>query len=280
MRVASSRRGISAMRPRHARIAPFAAVAVAVVVATAAAAARATGGPTAVGADGPAAVGALFTLTGDGSLGNHFCTATVVDSPSGDVVVTAAHCLVGRTIGAFAFVPGYSDGRAPFGIWTVEQEFVDRPWETSANSDDDFAFLVVGRDGGQGNLQALTAGERLGSDPVAGKRATVVGYPAAADAPVTCTNSLLPFGPGELEFDCDGYTNGTSGSALVVDSDPVTHLGTVVGVIGGYELGGLTPSVSYAAAFRRATAALFRECVDATWPTSTDLPLARPLPHD
>ena len=39
-------------------------------------------------------VGALFT-TSAGQLGQHFCTASVVDSPAGDLVITAAHCVSG-----------------------------------------------------------------------------------------------------------------------------------------------------------------------------------------
>src|ERR1700731_2819824 len=40
---------------------------------------------------GQPAVGALFT-TSKGRLGQHFCTASVVDSPAGDLLMTAAHC--------------------------------------------------------------------------------------------------------------------------------------------------------------------------------------------
>ena len=61
-----------------------------------------------------------------------------------------------------------------------------------------------------------------------------------------------------MEFDCGGYTNGTSGSALVVNPSPATGLGTVVGVIGGYEEGGDTPSVSYSAAFGTSALSLYR----------------------
>jgi len=52
---------------------------------------------------GTAAVGALFTMSGS-QLRTHFCTASVVDSPAGDVIVTAAHC-----------VKGYSD-TSPAGL--------------------------------------------------------------------------------------------------------------------------------------------------------------------
>src|SRR5580692_8674989 len=77
----------------------------------------------AAGTSGPGAavptVGALFTVS-DGQLGSHFCTASVVDSPAGDMLVTAAHCLTGYSLTApagIAFVPGYSQGATRYGIW-------------------------------------------------------------------------------------------------------------------------------------------------------------------
>src|SRR5262245_1814190 len=81
-------------------------VAVVLTAATSGAAVSTTQ-PAAVAAAARDAVGALFTLTPSGRLGNHFCTGTVVDSPKGDVVLTAAHCLSGQNPGSFAFVPGY-----------------------------------------------------------------------------------------------------------------------------------------------------------------------------
>jgi V8-like Glu-specific endopeptidase len=229
------------------------------VVSTTSRAATTTAMPTAAAAIPPRAVGALFTRKSGGALGTHFCTATVVDSPSGNLVVTAAHCLSGRTGQSLAFVPEYHSGKAPLGVWTVQRTFVDTAWTKANDPDHDFAFLVVHRAGTRSTLQALTGAERLTSARSPGKRATVVGYPSSADTAISCTNWLLAFTATQLEFDCDGYTNGTSGSALVVDLDAASGLGTVVGVIGGYEEGGATPSVSYAATFQTAAQALYQE---------------------
>jgi hypothetical protein len=81
---------------------------------------------------------------------------------------------------------------------------------------------------------------------------------------IACRNWLLELSSTQLEFDRDGYTNGTSGSALVVDPDPATGLGAVVGVIGGYQQGGNTPAVSYAAAFDQKTRSLDAQAVAAS----------------
>src|SRR6266513_1461073 len=84
---------------------------------------------------GEPAVGALFTRS-SGRLGPHFCTASVVDSPAGDLVMTAAHCVSGKP-GTIDFVPGYDQGSTPYGGWTVTKIYVDRAWRSSASQDDD-----------------------------------------------------------------------------------------------------------------------------------------------
>jgi V8-like Glu-specific endopeptidase len=218
--------------------------------------------PTVLRKDGSAAVGALFSLNADGSLGEHFCTSTVVDSTSGDLVLTAAHCLSGLTPGSFAFVPGYRNGTVPLGIWIVDNIYVDDAWSSSHDADDDFAFLAVAQTGLR-SLEAETGSDRLGVSAMPGELTTVTGYPDSSDQPISCQNDLLAYSATQLQFDCGGYTNGTSGSALLIDSDPTTGRGTIVGVIGGYQQGGDTPSTSYAAAFGSSIEALYQQVLAA-----------------
>jgi V8-like Glu-specific endopeptidase len=214
--------------------------------------------PKSVSASGVPAVGALFTLAKNGSLGAHFCTASVIASPSGNLVLTAAHCISGRSARAFVFVPAYHDGRAPYGVWTVTATAVNRAWANSKNPDDDFAFLTVFQGSHAKSLQATTGAEHLGINLPPGPQLTVVGYPDSAPTPVGCENVMVLFSSTQLQFNCDGYTDGTSGSPLVVGFNPATGVGTVVGVIGGFEEGGNTPSVSYAARFETNMATLFK----------------------
>jgi hypothetical protein len=196
---------------------------------------------------GTPAIGALF-LTSGGALGQHFCSASVVDSPARDLLVTAAHCVSGLGGGSIVFVPGYDEGRIPYGIWRITQVIVDQDWVSSADPDDDVAFLVaIGPDGQK--IQDVTGGERLGIGIPPGQVVSVVGYPEGSNAPIRCDNLAREFSPTQLVFDCGGYTNGTSGGPLLEDVSPSTGLGTVIGVIGGYEEGGDTASVSYAARF-------------------------------
>ncbi len=192
---------------------------------------------------GTPAVGALVTVTAAGGLGKHFCSASVVDSPAGNLLITAAHCLDGRQAGQFVFVPGYGNGQAPYGAWPVRHVITDQDWASSTDPDDDVAFVELTR-----AVQAVTGGERLGAGQPSGQLVTVIGYPDNQDSAVFCQNYSRSFSPTQLVFRCGGYTAGTSGSPLIAHVDPAAGLGTVIGVIGGYQQGGVTDAISYAAA--------------------------------
>jgi V8-like Glu-specific endopeptidase len=207
---------------------------------------------------GTPAVGALFT-TSSGRLGRHFCTGSVVASPAGDLVITAAHCMQGKQPGDVDFVPEYHRGQQPFGAWTVTQVFVDRAWASSRNPDDDFAFLVVSQPGSATPIQDLTGGEKLGTGWPPVQKVQAIGYPDGRERPISCTSTTRAFGPDQLEFGCGGYTDGTSGGPFLANVHPATGLGTVIGVIGGYEQGGDTPSVSYSARFGASVRALYNK---------------------
>src|ERR1700722_8919223 len=89
-------------------------------------------------------VGALFEHDASG---DHFCTASVVDSPGEDLLITAAHCINGGGGSGYksdiVFIPGYRDGDAPNGIWTPQQLIVAPQWANSADPDYDVGFVVL-----------------------------------------------------------------------------------------------------------------------------------------
>jgi V8-like Glu-specific endopeptidase len=218
--------------------------------------------PVSRGAGLSSAIGALFT-TQSGRLASHFCSATVVDSPAGDLVLTAAHCVTGRATDTVAFVPAYAHGKAPYGIWMVTKVFVDQNWRTSADPDDDFAFLDVKRTGSTARVEDVTGAEAVGIGQPAGEIVTVTGYPSDLDAPISCDNDALAYSATQFQFDCDGYTDGTSGGPFLSHLLSPNGPGIVIGVIGGFEQGGLTPSVSYAARFGQRMAQLYQTAVAA-----------------
>jgi V8-like Glu-specific endopeptidase len=204
---------------------------------------------------GVAAVGALFTES-DGKLGTHFCTASVVDSAAGDLAVTAAHCVYGKT-GTLAFVPGYADGKTPYGVWPVTKVYTDSAWAASQDPDRDVAFLRLADAPDGAPVEDVTGAETLAAVAPAGQSVQVIGYPDAAALPVRCSGLVKEFSATQFEFDCGGYPNGTSGGPFLTQVNAATGQGTVIGVIGGYQQGGDTPQVSYAAVFGTAVSQLY-----------------------
>lgn len=207
-------------------------------------------------------VGALFLTTASGALSSHFCTATVVSSKAGDVIVTAAHCVYSSGNGGYvhglAFVPGYKDGAAPYGVWLPSKTYVDPHWTASADPAYDVAFLRVRR-GADTDLAALTGADRPAFSPAYRTLVRVIGYPGTAKAPVACDDYTSELSATQLRWNCAGYPAGTSGSPFLSGIDPATGIGTVGGVIGGYETGGDSPDASYSAYFGPAIAALYRQ---------------------
>jgi V8-like Glu-specific endopeptidase len=208
---------------------------------------------------GTPAVGALFTMSA-GQLGRHFCTGSVINSPNGDLVVTAAHCV--SDVSDIVFVPGY-DGSAtpPYGVWTVTKIYTDQSWKASSDPDDDVAFLQVGQAGSIVPIEDVTGAEQLETGTSARQLVEVIGYPDATDEPIACRNWTREPMADQLEFDCGGYTDGTSGGPFLAGVNPQTGQGALIGVIGGYEQGGLTPQVSYSPMFGANVAALYQVAV-------------------
>ena len=205
---------------------------------------------------GVAAVGALFTET-SGKLGSHFCTASVVHSAHGDLAVTAAHCVTGKP-GQIAFVPGYANGKEPYGVWPVTRVYTDAAWQSGQNQDDDVAFLRLSDASDGVPVEDITGAEELGGSQRAPALIQVIGYPDGTSQPVLCVNWTKIFSPTQLEFDCGGYPNGTSGGPFLAGVSAESGQGTIIGVIGGYEQGGDTPDVSYSAAFGTSVTALYQ----------------------
>jgi V8-like Glu-specific endopeptidase len=206
---------------------------------------------------GTQAVGALFTRS-HGRLGDHFCTASVVHSRPGNLLITAAHCLTGRQVGGpdgIVFVPGFHDGKAPAGSWRITAVFADHAWSARQDPDDDVAFVRAGRAGSR--LETATGADRLGIGRPP-QQVRVIGYPDGAGRPVTCTARARAFGARQMVFDCDGYADGTSGGPFIARARSGAGRPTVIGVIGGYQQGGDSPDVSYSPRFLAAVAALYK----------------------
>jgi len=217
--------------------------------------------PSARSFDGLPQVGALFSGPSDAGL--HFCTASVVESPASNLLITAAHCVAGTGTNLL-FVPMYHDGIAPYGTWTVEAAYVSPGWIADQDPREDVAFLTVAPQKRQGktvNVQDVVGADRLEPGRGFAVRATVVGYPRGTrDRPIECSNVVYDH-LGYPAFDCDGYVDGTSGGPWLIDVDQATRRGDVYGVIGGLQQGGCSPNISYSSSFDAATAATYQRAV-------------------
>ncbi|MFL6023768.1 MAG: trypsin-like serine peptidase [Marmoricola sp.] len=171
--------------------------------------------------------------------GPHFCSASVVSSPSRNLVATAAHCVFGTGL-TIEFAPLLHDDQLPAGTWSVQRIYIDPAWTASFDPRHDVAFLRVAPRGGK-QLEDVVPGRPLGT-PAAGSPVTVSGYPMGSGGrPVTCT-APLALVDGYSSLGCSGFGDGTSGGPWVQD-------GRLVGVVGGLEQGGCAPDVEYSTPF-------------------------------
>ncbi|WP_232303695.1 signal peptide-containing protein [Pseudofrankia sp. DC12] len=213
--------------------------------------------------------GALFT-TINGS--DYACSGSVVSSPGHDLVMTAGHCLhSGGLAGSFAsnviFIPGYSHGSAPYGIWHASQLTVTGGWGYQRSFDEDAGFATFRPVGGR-NLQdvvggafpiAFTDGTTAGS--VAGPQ-TVLGYPKLppfdGTTLMSCTGTTAPDPRGghSLGLPC-AMTAGASGGAWLSGFHDGT--GTLDAVV-SYAYSA-DPSVIYGTSFGPSVRQLYQHAI-------------------
>ncbi|MFF7993087.1 trypsin-like serine peptidase [Kitasatospora xanthocidica] len=194
-----------------------------------------------------ATVGVLFS--GSVAAGNHFCTASVLHSATGNLLLTAAHCLSGTD--GVTFAPGYHDGSAPYGTWQVTAVHTTSDWAQKADADEDFAILETAPSNGR-KVEDVVGGNRLGTDEPFDASVRLYGYPADAEVPNLCTNTTARQSAYQRVVQCPSYPAGTSGGPWISAAT-----GDVVGAIGGYQQGGDTDDVSYSAYFDHTIAALY-----------------------
>ncbi|MFF5705056.1 hypothetical protein ACFY7H_21495 [Streptomyces sp. NPDC012794] len=254
--------------PESARSAASAKPAAAVLPAT-----------TGVGQDfnGIPVVGRMFVMQGGGA---YFCTASVVSSPGRDMVLSAAHCLLGTDTRQVAFVPQYTRANPrPYGLFPVLRDAAGRSkvWIAPRYRTDgpdraatlDVAFAQVGPGADGLPVEDVVGGNRLVTGAAFNhSKVTLVGHPASAARPRVCVNrttrftSRDPKSPGSfLRIDCTGYPGGTSGGPFLAHYDTRTQTGDVIGVIGGWKTGGPTADTSYSSYFGAEIRKLYRTAV-------------------
>ncbi|MBO0676994.1 trypsin-like peptidase domain-containing protein [Mycolicibacterium sp. S2-37] len=175
-------------------------------------------------------IGALYP--GDGP--EHTCSASVLDTTGGDLILTAAHCLAGDPDATF--LPGLSDGSTPDRTH-VEAAYFDPRWLSDQDPRADFAILRL-----DGDVLGPHRGVTLGTAPPPGTPVLVRGYAGGdGSTPLGCRASTAQV-VGFPELPCAGLVAGLSGAPWMVGS-------TVVGLVGGLDGGGCDDDLSYSPPF-------------------------------
>jgi V8-like Glu-specific endopeptidase len=225
---ASPRGGWLSVPPQAAQRAPLAPA-----LAASTAVARWSGGGAVADTTGKV----FFSMGGD----DYVCSGSTVASTNSDVVLTAAHCVKngsGTWAANWTFVPGYSDGDAPYGSYTARQFYVSSAWSAKGDNDYDVAFVTVNQASLSGD--AVPVGEEVGGQGirfgVQPRVTTVFGYPS--DPPYTgqqlfyCSGATTPdpyHATSDVGVHC-GMTAGSSGGPWLDGFDWATGTGTITSV--------------------------------------------------
>ncbi|XVQ88197.1 trypsin-like serine peptidase [Microbispora siamensis] len=166
------------------------------------------------------------------------CSASAVRSANRDLVVTAGHCVkdgAGDWAENWTFVPGYDEGRQPYGAFPARRMFVAGPWSRSGNDDYDVGMVAVDDLDGQ-HLTDLVGGQPVAFDPPRNRRTYGFGFPA--DPPYDGERLLycagVPHGDPQGQtrdqgLRCD-LTAGASGGPWLSGFDPASGRGMLTSV--------------------------------------------------
>ncbi len=162
--------------------------------------------------------------------GEAMCSGTLVSSRLQNVVFTAAHCVAdaGAFVNNLAFVPGYRDGTAPFGVYPAAGLLAPDQWLVASSLSHDAAIVQLG----------VPLEAQLGARGVAFNKAPrstyqIFGYPARpapydGERLIACDASFLelqytgyPF--STTAFPCN-MMQGSSGGGWVTPSGHVTSV--------------------------------------------------------
>ncbi|WP_327047692.1 hypothetical protein OG320_07355 [Microbispora sp. NBC_01189] len=94
----------------------------------------------------PKTTGKVFFDGADGR--PHWCTATSVQAAYRNLVATAGHCVYdtesnAATLQNWVFVPGYYQGKTPWGIYVGKTAYTHYDYDVYEDGDRDYAFVTV-----------------------------------------------------------------------------------------------------------------------------------------
>lgn len=169
-------------------------------------------------------------------LGDYSCSATVLDTRNGRLILTAGHCVFDPRLGRFAkdltFVPAYADAQAPFGVWTWSSLLTTREWVRSGNSNFDYATVKLAKINAT-PIEAVVGGRVLKTTIKRNQFYGAFGYPAnlaGGERMWTCLSEYagkdpqaFRRGPAASAMGCD-MTAGASGGGWVTADQKIVSV--------------------------------------------------------
>ncbi|MCK2213794.1 hypothetical protein MF672_008330 [Actinomadura sp. ATCC 31491] len=94
----------------------------------------------------PKTIGKVFFVDKDGD--KRWCSASSIQGKYRNIVATAGHCVYDtandeQLLDNWVFVPGYYQGKAPWGVYVGKQAFVHYDYSVYEDYDRDYAFVSV-----------------------------------------------------------------------------------------------------------------------------------------
>jgi hypothetical protein len=132
-----------------------------------------------------------------------FCSATAINSPTRRLVLTAAHCVNsgprsvrGNSVWSryVEFVPAYSNGTAPFGVFVARRNMVYAPrdWVRTGNPNYDVgAILTEANAEGVNVADAVGGGATILTDRGRRQEFQTFGYPGKSTSMQGCTSPYV-----------------------------------------------------------------------------------------
>jgi hypothetical protein len=167
---------------------------------------------------------------------DYSCSAGVIKSPKGNVVLTAGHCLIDpasgvRTNSEMIFIPGYRNGTAPYGTWGVSFFTTTEAWSKTAlpgsrpNEGGDVAFVGLAENAEHKSVEKVVGSLEIAFDQACDQIYTQFGYPAEAPyggellyshtTPYAGADTAGGFRPVPMKIASD-FTRGASGGPWAV----------------------------------------------------------------
>jgi V8-like Glu-specific endopeptidase len=131
--------------------------------------------------------GKVFFTTHNGE--NWVCSGSTVNSNGKDSVITAGHCVYGSLGGEvpgetwhtnWVFVPDYSNGNAPYGVWTAKQLWTPTNYVNNQDEGDDMGGAVITTNAYGQHIVNVVGGQGLAWNWPSSEYVYDFGYPAAA----------------------------------------------------------------------------------------------------